>query len=61
MVYPYSMTHLHVYRYLVDNDLVSQVKVLDKVLPVTAFMSEAHAAAFADDRVICKQANLSSP
>jgi len=48
-------------KYLLDNDLCSEIKVLDKVLPVTAFMSQEHRAAFEDPRVVCKQANLSSP
>jgi len=48
-------------KFLLDKDLCSSIKVLDKVLPVTAFMSAEHRAAFEDDRVLCKQANLSSP
>ncbi len=33
-------------RYLVDNNLASNIRVLDKVLAVTAFMSADHRAAF---------------
>merc|ERR1711991_427873 len=48
-------------KYLVDNNLASHIRVLDKVLAVTAFMSAEHKAAFEDPRVTFKQANLSSP
>jgi len=37
------------------------VRVLDKVLPQTAFLNKAHVAAFEHDKVVYKQANLSSP
>ncbi len=48
-------------KYLVDKNLVSHVRVLDKVLAVTAFMSAEHRAAFEDPRVQFRQANLSAP
>ncbi len=48
-------------KYLVDNNLASTIRVLDKVLAVTAFMSAEHRAAFEDPRVQCRQANLSAP
>merc|ERR1711991_738281 len=48
-------------KYLVDNNLASHIRVLDKVLAVTAFMSAEHKAAFEDPRVTFKKANLSSP
>lgn len=48
-------------KYLVDEDLCSFIRVLDKVLPVTAFLSVEHKAAFAKDHVKFQQANLSSP
>jgi len=48
-------------KYLLDNNLATNIRVLDKVLAVTAFMSAEHRAAFDDPRVVFKQANLSSP
>jgi dTDP-D-glucose 4,6-dehydratase len=44
--------------YLIDNNLVGSVRVVDKVLPATAYLSEHHKAVFADPRVDFKQANL---
>ncbi len=48
-------------KYLVDRNLASYIRVLDKVLAVTAFMSAEHRAAFEDPRVQFRQANLSAP
>jgi len=48
-------------KYLVDNNLCSQIRVLDTVLAVTAFMSADHRAAFESPVVQCRQANLSAP
>jgi len=48
-------------KYLVDNNLATHIRVLDKVLSVTSFMSAEHRAAMDDSRVVYKQANLSSP
>jgi len=48
-------------KYLLDKNLVSYIRVLDKVLAVTAFMSAEHRAAFDDPRVQFRQANLSAP
>jgi len=45
-------------KYLVDNNVASQIRVVDKVLPQTAFLGAAHAAAF--EKVEYKQANLTS-
>ena len=46
---------------MLDNNLATKIRVLDKVLAVTAFMSSEHRAAFDDKRVVFKQANLSAP
>jgi len=43
-------------KYLVDNNLCGHIRVVDKVLLPTAFLSEAHQAAF--DKVEFKQGNL---
>lgn len=48
-------------KYLLDNNIASKIRVLDKVLPVTAFLSADHKACFEDPKVEWKQANLSSP
>ncbi|KAJ3310706.1 hypothetical protein HDU76_003310 [Blyttiomyces sp. JEL0837] len=44
--------------YLVDNDLASKIRVSDKALPATAYLSPTHKKAFDDPRVEFKQANL---
>jgi dTDP-D-glucose 4,6-dehydratase len=44
--------------YLVDNNLASSIRVVDKVLPATAYLSESHKKVFTDPRVEFKQANL---
>ena len=46
-------------HYLVENNLASKIRVVDKVLPATAFLSAAHKAAF--DKVEFKQGNLVNP
>jgi len=48
-------------KYLVDKDLSSEIRVLDKLPTSLAFFSEEHKKAFADSRVTTKQANLCSP
>ena len=48
-------------KYLVDNDLASYVRVVDKVLPPTAFLGKPHQAAFDDSRVEFMQGNLTNP
>ena len=48
-------------KYLVDNDLASEIRVLDKLPTSLAFFSEEHKKTFADSRVTTKQANLCSP
>lgn len=48
-------------KYLVDNDLAAFVRVVDKVLPPTAFLSEEHAAALNASNVEFKQGNLTNP
>lgn len=44
--------------YLIENNLVNSVRVVDKVLPATAYLSAEHKKIFADSRVEFKQANL---
>jgi len=49
-------------QYLVENDLVSKVRVADKVLPALAGLSEQQKAIFDNaDKVEFKQCNLSRP
>jgi len=48
-------------QYLVENDLVSKIRVADKVLPALAGLSTAQKAIFEGDKVEFKQANLSRP
>jgi len=48
-------------KYLVDNDLASEIRVLDKLPISLAFFSEAHKKTFANEKVTTKQANLCSP
>lgn len=48
-------------KYLVDNDLASEIKVLDKLPVSLAFLSAAHKKGFEADIVTVKQANLCSP
>jgi len=47
-------------KYLVDNRLASYIRVVDKVLPPTAFLGKQHQAAFDDSIVEFKQGNLTS-
>jgi nucleoside-diphosphate-sugar epimerase len=44
--------------YLTENDLASEIRVIDKVLPQTAYLNERCRAAF--ERVEFMQGNLSS-
>eukprot|EP00842_Homolaphlyctis_polyrhiza_P002873 jgi/Hompol1/3587/HPOL_002167-RA len=44
--------------YLVTNNLAAHIRVVDKVLPTTAYLSDAHKKVFEDPRVEFKQANL---
>jgi nucleoside-diphosphate-sugar epimerase len=48
-------------KYLVDKDLCSEIRVLDKLPTSLAFFNEAHKKAFSDSKVTTKQANLCSP
>jgi len=48
-------------KYLVDNDLASEIKVLDKLPVSLAFFSETHKKAIENEKVTTKQANLCSP
>ena len=43
---------------LVENNLAAYIRVVDKVLPATAYLSDAHKKVFADPKVEFKQANL---
>lgn len=47
--------------YLVKNDLISAIRVVDKVPPQVAWLNEAHAEAFANSVVEFKSANLINP
>jgi dTDP-D-glucose 4,6-dehydratase len=47
-------------EYLIKNNLVATIRVVDKVLPATAYLSASHKEIFADGRVEFKQANLVS-
>lgn len=44
--------------YLIDKNLVCKVRVVDKALPATAYLSNHHKNVFQDPRVEFKQANL---
>ena len=46
-------------QHLVENDLASKIRVVDKVLPPTAFLSPSQKAAF--EKVEFKQGNLVNP
>jgi hypothetical protein len=48
-------------EHLIKNNLAVSVRVVDKALPATAYLSTAHKAIFADPRVEFKQANLAIP
>jgi nucleoside-diphosphate-sugar epimerase len=44
--------------YLIENNLVASVRVVDKVLPATAYLSHRDKKVFANPRVEFKQGNL---
>eukprot|EP00298_Acanthocystis_sp_HF-20_P000601 c10829_g2_i1.p1 GENE.c10829_g2_i1~~c10829_g2_i1.p1 ORF type:complete len:375 (+),score=136.70 c10829_g2_i1:35-1126(+) len=46
-------------KYLVDNELASLIRVVDKAMPITSFMSPLHQAAFDNPIVQFKQGDLS--
>ncbi|KAJ3415393.1 hypothetical protein HDV05_004987 [Chytridiales sp. JEL 0842] len=48
----------HLVSYLVEHNLADRIRVSDKVLPSTAYLSPNHKKAFEDARVQFKQANL---
>lgn len=48
-------------KYLVDNNVAAKIRVVDKVLPSTAFLGEEHQAAFNNPIVEYQQGNLTSP
>ena len=47
-------------HYLVKNNLAGKIRVIDKVLPATAFLSAEHAASFENPIVEYKQASLTN-
>jgi nucleoside-diphosphate-sugar epimerase len=47
-------------KFLVDNKLAERIRVVDKVLPATAFLGRPHADAFAHPSVEFMQGNLTS-
>ena len=51
----------HFVSYLIKNDLVASVRVVDKVLPATAYLNVEHKEVFANPKVEFKQANLVNP
>jgi len=48
-------------KWLVDANVAAKIRVVDKVLPDTAFLSAEHKAAFANPIVEYKQGNLTAP
>ncbi|XP_045449245.1 uncharacterized protein LOC123657776 [Melitaea cinxia] len=48
-------------EYLISNDLVSHLRVVDKTPPQLAFLNPAHTKVFEDPRVEYKSANLINP
>ncbi|XP_065841954.1 dTDP-glucose 4,6-dehydratase-like [Oscarella lobularis] len=50
----------HLTTHLVENDLASKIRIVDKVPPAMAWLNDKHKAAFGDARVEFKSANLSS-
>ncbi|KAI8923727.1 hypothetical protein BC831DRAFT_469701 [Entophlyctis helioformis] len=44
--------------HLIDNNLAGHIRVVDKALPATSYLSEAQKKVFADPKVEFKQANL---
>jgi len=47
-------------QYLVDKQLAAKIRVVDKVLPSTAFLGQAHQEAFNNGSVEYMQGNLTS-
>ncbi len=47
-------------KYLIDNQLASFIRVVDKVLPPTAFLGKEHQAAFDNNIVEFVQGNLTN-
>ncbi|EFA80170.1 NAD-dependent epimerase/dehydratase family protein [Heterostelium album PN500] len=47
-------------QFLVEKDLAEYIRVVDKVLPATAFLNAAHQAAFGSNKVEYMQGNLTS-
>jgi len=48
-------------KYLVDSNLAGKIRVVDKVLPSTAFLGDIHQSAFNNPIVEYVQGNLTSP
>lgn len=51
----------HLVKYLVENDLASKVRVADKSLPVTSYLSKEFLDLYSNPKVEFKQANLANP
>lgn len=47
--------------YLIENDLVSHIRIVDKVPPQTAWLNAHHKKIFEDQRVEFRSANLIIP
>lgn len=48
----------HLVQYLLDNDLASEIRVADKMIPTVAYLNERHKTAFANPKVEFMSANL---
>ena len=51
----------HLVKYLIDNNLVSKIRVADKQLPITSYLNPMFKALYDNPIVEFKQANLSNP
>lgn len=51
----------HLVSYLVEDDLVNHIRVVDKVPPPMAWLNEKHQKAFSNAKVEFKSANLLNP
>ena len=51
----------HFVSHLVKNDQVSSIRVVDKVLPATAYLTPEQKEVFSNPKVEFKQANLVNP
>lgn len=51
----------HLVKYLIDNDLASKIRVADKSLPQTSYLTAEFKKYYENEIVEFKQANLSNP